>query len=77
MLKDGLPAGLIPMSMAPSSRHWQRATEAATLKQLLGLGLRVWGVGVLGCRDLGVILLLYWDNGKENGNCYYTGLYRV
>ena len=23
-----------------------------------------------------VILGLYWDNGKENGN-YYTGLYRA
>ena len=24
---------------------------------------------------IGVILGLYWDNGKENGN-YYNGLYR-
>ena len=26
--------------------------------------------------DIRNILGLYWDNGKENGNCY-TGLYRV
>ena len=25
---------------------------------------------------IGVILELYWDNGKENGN-YYNGLYIV
>ena len=27
-------------------------------------------------RDYKVILGLYWDNGKENGN-YYNGLFRV
>ena len=25
-------------------------------------------------RGLGFGLGIYWDNGKENGNCYYNGL---
>ena len=46
--------------------------QRATRVLLEWLQLRVRGLGVMGLvrGSIGIILAIYWDNGKENGNYY-------